>query len=462
VISSEAPQIRWVYALAAPFPTITDDVSGDLLRQAWQGASGGPFSGRPLLLSQETLTAFTSWWGAPAEGAVMTLAENELLDYAWQNRPTWAIIPFEALEPRWKVLSVNGVSPVRKDFQPETYPLSLPASLYGVLDNAGLGSVEALGLPASNREASKLTTVVTTGVTALVRATAGTMEYYGILYPAEAIGDWLRQADITHISNEVPFDPTCPKADWNQVGLTFCTPSDFIQLLEDVGTDVVELTGDHFIDRGPDATLETIEMYRQRNWAYYGGGVNLAEGLSPALFEHNGNKIAFLGCNAKGGGYATAAENYPGAAACGIEELSQEITRLKAEGYQVIATFQHNERYTYTVNDGDREDYLTLADAGASIVQGSQAHQPQNFEFYNQSFLHFGLGNLFFDQLVIEDLGGQRVADKAFIDRHIFYAGKYLGTELLTIQFIDFAKPRPMTQDERAAFLNLIFQAGGW
>jgi poly-gamma-glutamate capsule biosynthesis protein CapA/YwtB (metallophosphatase superfamily) len=32
------------------------------------------------------------------------------------------------------------------------------------------------------------------------------------------------------------------------------------------------------------------------------------------------------------------------------------------------------------------------------IVSGSQAHQPHGFEFYNGSLIHYGLGNLFFDQ----------------------------------------------------------------
>ena len=127
---------------------------------------------------------------------------------------------------------------------------------------------------------------------------------------------YLKEADILHISNEVPFAQGCPYPDPGQVGLRFCSDRRYIELMETIGTDVVELTGDHFGDYGPDAMLYTLEMYNQRDWPYYGGGADRQDAQEPVLFEHNGNKIAFLGCNAKGGGYATANVGYPGAVAC--------------------------------------------------------------------------------------------------------------------------------------------------
>jgi poly-gamma-glutamate synthesis protein (capsule biosynthesis protein) len=114
-----------------------------------------------------------------------------------------------------------------------------------------------------------------TGVTALVRGTAYIMEASGYTYPAIDIGDILRDADILHISNEIPFAETCPKPFSNKANdtkLIFCSKPEYIQLLEAVGTDVVELTGDHFGDWGPEAMVSTLEMYEDRNWQYYGGG----------------------------------------------------------------------------------------------------------------------------------------------------------------------------------------------
>ena len=79
-------------------------------------------------------------------------------------------------------------------------------------------------------------------------------------------------------------------------------------------------------------------------------------------------------------------------------------------------------------------------------------------EFYQNTFIHYGLGNLFFDQMDNPVVGTRR----EFIDRHVFYNGKYLGTELLTALLEDYAKPRPMTAEERQSFLEDIFSAAGW
>jgi poly-gamma-glutamate synthesis protein (capsule biosynthesis protein) len=190
-----------------------------------------------------------------------------------------------------------------------------------------------------------------TGVTALVRGTAYMMEKYGMTYPALDMGDILRSADITHISNEIPFTETCPNPFYNSANdanLVFCSKPEYIALLDAIGTDVVELTGDHFRDWGADAMLSTLDMYDQRGWEYYGGGRNLADGQQPALFEHNGNKIAFLGCNAKPEGYATAGIDYPGAVHCDMDEMAAQIKAVKTQGYIPVVTFQHIEYYAYT------------------------------------------------------------------------------------------------------------------
>ena len=67
----------------------------------------------------------------------------------------------------------------------------------------------------------------------------------------------------------------------------------------------------------------------------------MQDSLKPALFESNGNKIAFIGCNKPDvGRFPTATNFQPGAAPCDFPYLTRRINALKAQGYVVISTFQ--------------------------------------------------------------------------------------------------------------------------
>jgi poly-gamma-glutamate synthesis protein (capsule biosynthesis protein) len=301
-----------------------------------------------------------------------------------------------------------------------------------------------------------MTRLVMTGVTALTRATAWRMAGKGITYPARDIGDWLRSGDLTHVSNEVAFAEDCPPANPGSDTLRFCSALENIGLLEDIGTDLVELTGNHILDWGPAAFLNTLGMYRERGWTYFAGGQDLQEALRPARLEHNGNRLAFIGCNAPGPGYAQAKDTAPGAAPCYDERVLQIVADLRAEGYLPIFTYQWGEADRSSPLPLQEEAFRAAIDAGAAIVSGSQAHQPQGFEFYNGGFIHYGPGNLFFDQM-------DRIQNREmFVDRHVFYDGRHISTELLTGLIEDYARPRPMTADERLDFLGRMFAASGW
>ena len=458
-------KVDWIYALVAPFPTVMDGVTSQELIGAWHGSSSDPFSGRPLLMDAATLAAFTVLWGPPAPGMVQTASSDQLLDIAWRDKPSWAIIPFENLDPRWKVLSVDGESPIYKNFigsqvlfgSAIAYPLLIPFRLY-CIDPCPVSPLPVL--PPSNRDPSKMTSVIMTGTTSLVRGVAYNMNLKGLTYPGRDIQAWLTEADITHISNETSFYSGCPPPVM-EISMKFCSDPRYIALLKYVGTDVVELTGNHLIDYGSQPFLDTLAIYRQNNILYYGGGDNLSDARKPLLIENHGNKIAFIGCNSVDiGQYPTAANDRPGAAPCDYEYVTQQITQLRSQGYLVIMTFQYYETLDSQPFDAQVKDFRLMAQVGANIVQGSQAHFPQSMEFYQGAFIHYGLGNLFFDQMGNDPkIPGIR---REFIDEHIFYDGRYISTELLTAMLEDYSRPRPMTADERAAFLSEYFSDSGW
>ncbi len=452
---------RWLYALVAPFPTITDSISSADIKKAWRGGNPALFSGRPLLVSPETETVFSTLWGSPDENGVRVLPADQLLDEAWKKQPAWALIPFNDLEPRWKVLAVDGQTPLDRSLDAAEYPLSAMFGFTGrqdVLDGIQADQDHWVSLPASNRDPEKMIVLVMTGTTALARGTAERMETMGIPYPGEKIRPWLVEADLAHISNEIPFSQDCPPAvpvrtDWN-----FCSDPAYIELLEYIGADIIELTGNHVMDWGVKDFLFTLDLYRQKNFLTYGGGSDLSEARQALLVENRGNKLAFLGCNQPGPEYAWATADSPGSAPCDRAWMADEVRRLTAQGYLVIVTFQHIEVYDYLPVPPQRGDFQAMAEAGAVIVSGSQSHFPQGMSFFGDAFLHYGLGNLFFDQMD-EPIQGTR---REFIDRHVIYEGRHISTQLLTAMLEDHAQPRPMTPDEREALLRDAFNASTW
>jgi poly-gamma-glutamate synthesis protein (capsule biosynthesis protein) len=454
--SPEVPLATWIYAVVAPFPTVEDSISSSDLQAAWRGSG-------TIYASAAASAALEGAWGPAGAGAVIAVPPESLLSEVWERRPAMAIVPFEALEPRWKVIAVDGLSPVRNDFEAEGYSLAIPFGLSGdptavswvqyLLDTSEGGR---LAWPATNRDPARLTVVLMTGVTALARATAAMMESNGIDYPGQLIADWLRGADITHVSHEVSFATNCPEPDPFSRNLRMCGQPSHAALFDSVGVDVIELTGNHLLDWGPTAFLQTLDIYSSHGWLTFGGGSDLETAIQPALIEDHGNRFAFIGCNQPGPDWDWATDSHPGAAPCSDRRILASVTELRSQGYLPIFTYQWAERYLSLPLPAQMDDFRAAVGAGAVIVSGSQAHTPQTFEFYDGALIHYGLGNLFFDQM------WSTATRQELLDRHVFYDGRYISTEILTAMLENYAQPRPMTAEERSSLLESIFAASGW
>lgn len=443
--------VQWVYAIAVAFPTIQDEIGLERVINCWRGSCGGEFR---LLVGQETLPIFNILWGQADPKSVLVVPSDELLEKAWQERDLRVILPFDQLEPRWKALRVNGISPLDQNFALEKYALTIHW-VWRVHQHKPIDFAETPKTVITNRLPEKFTSLILTGTTALVRQTAERMELNGLDYPLRDIGEWLRSADITHVSNEVSFFENCPAAVPVRGGQRFCSSPRYVELLTLAGVDVVELTGNHLLDWGSEPFLYTLDLYTQNGIQTYGGGKNLEEARQPLLIEHHGNRLALIGCNRAGPENIWATDEQPGPSPCDMKVLEELIKTVRDEGYLPIVTFQHFEVEDFMPMNLTLQEFEQTARYGAVIVSGSQAHFAHGFGFYQNHFMHYGLGNLFFDQMF-------PLHRRQFLDRHVFYDGKYLGVELLTTILEDYAKPRPMDEVERAEMLEDYFRVSGW
>ncbi len=457
---------QWVYALVAPFPTLVDDVPFAAVQAAWQGqpaqCDACDFTG-PLRLSQSTLDALKTVLGEPAAGAVEVLPSEQITPKLWEAKPAWAIVPFDELDPRLKVLSIDGQTPFHHSLDTNTYPLAAKIGIAGPIEQAEQLQA-AVGQPLTNRDESKMTLVAMTGVTAMSRDFAVSMDANGVLYPAKNIQDYFDTSDIVHVSNEVSFWADCPKQPTPNRAV-FCSDPSYWELLKHIHTSVIENTGNHMNDYGWEPFSYTLGIYEREGVPYFGGGRTITEATRFITLTNHGNVLAFAGCNPVGPTIDWVdglGDGRPGSAPCAspYPELQEQIKKAKASGAVVFSTLQYNEQplgdYSYETAPGQAQDFERLIDAGADVVSGSQGHSVQGFGLKGNGFMHFGVGNLFFDQMQARNLR------ENFIDRYLVYDNKLLGVELLTTIRDEPALPRKMTLDERRGLLKTLFDLSYW
>jgi poly-gamma-glutamate synthesis protein (capsule biosynthesis protein) len=440
----------FTYAFVAPFNIIQDDITNEQLKNILLRN----FTDQPLdekiYLSRSAYTLISESLGDLSDHVII-VSEDEIFSFTNQSSGNYGLVRFDQLEPKWKVISIENLSPFDQNFDQENYYLNIPIRLHCSQSDLSNMILEDLEGKFTTRNTDKFTSVLITGTTALTRATADRMEKYGNLYPGENIKSWFENSDIRHISSETPFYDDCPPPNPVQKNLVFCSHPKYAELFSFLQVDIIELTGNHLMDKGVMPFENTLLLFNQRNLQYYAGGFSGEEAEQPALLEHNGNKIAFLGCNIAGPPNVWATETRSGVNACDFSKITEQIHTLKEEGYLPIVTFQYYESNSMRPSSTQMNDFHKMVDAGAVIVSGSQSHVPMSMEIYHDSFVHYGLGNLFFDQM--DSINNRR----EFLDRHIFYDGRLIGTELLTAKLENYAQPRPMTISERVSLLQDAF-----
>ncbi len=297
--------------------------------------------------------------------------------------------------------------------------------------------------------------VAQTGVTALARGMKTKLdEVSDPSYFAENIKDYLSSFDLTHTSNEASFSEQAYSGN-------ICSDPRFIDTLIAIGLDIVELTGNHNLDCGDEAALETLEMYKNNKIRIVGGGKDAEEAAIPLELNEKGNNITFLAYNLSTGGATT--DDTPGANEYNEENAMEEISKAKAQGSFVIVDVQYYECSAYVATEEDTTcDYADsaagdqvglfrhLIELGADLVIGTSAHQPQTFELYGNGAIYYGLGNLFFDQAWWPG------TTRSLVLEHYLYNGKLLQTRIVPTVYDEMMQTSLMDEETRSWFLGRL------
>jgi hypothetical protein len=117
-----APLAERIFAVAAPFATIRDDITLAELTAAWQ-------SGAPVLYATVDTAALLRPILGDFAGTLTT--DAELLTALESTPGALAVLPFDQLDPRVKVLTIDGANVLSNQFNVLTYPLAVALSVEG-------------------------------------------------------------------------------------------------------------------------------------------------------------------------------------------------------------------------------------------------------------------------------------------------------------------------------------------
>lgn len=312
-------------------------------------------------------------------------------------------------------------------------------------------------------ESAPSVTMTAVGDIIPARHVAENMAEHGVSWPFKLIAPVVNKADITYGSLE------CPLTDRFEVpyaGTVFVAPAETIKGIEMMGLDVVTLANNHSTDFGRTALTDTIELLKESDIVYTGGGYDYDEARRPAVLEAGGTKFAFLNYNSiKGSLDATATE--PGVAWINMQPwypdseedfagVEADIREAKKKADFVVVGFHWSKEYEFHPNASMVMLAHRACDAGADMVIGQHPHSVQSIEYYKGKFIAYCQGNFIFDQRFSEQVR------HGFVLHCGFRNGVLVSLDLLPYRINDACQTVPYADGRGQFLLDKVFRISGW
>lgn len=180
--------------------------------------------------------------------------------------------------------------------------------------------------------------------------------------------------DITIVNLETTFTNATKRADKT---FTFKAPPEFCKSLTLGSIEGVNISNNHihdYLDAGFNDTMSTL---KQNKINYFGES-------NRWIKEVNGVRFGFLGYT----GW-----NYDDKL---LDQLKEDIDRLKAENCVVVINFHWGEEKSYHPNSTQKSIAHYAIDQGADLIIGHHPHVVQGIEKYKDKIICYSLGNFCF------------------------------------------------------------------
>ena len=198
-----------------------------------------------------------------------------------------------------------------------------------------------------------------------------------------------------------------------------------IEALKAAGFNVASYAGNHTLDWGPEAMIDTIDLLRGSGIGVVGAGRNIEEARRPVVMDVTGTKIAFLNYCTVLPNRFWATESVPGVAPLRIrtvyemylphqpgcpariftypyqedlDAMLDDIRKAKSQADIVVLSLHWGLHFVRAKLAGYESPVAHAAiDAGADIIFGSHAHVLKGIDVYKGKVIFHNLGNFAVD-----------------------------------------------------------------
>lgn len=210
----------------------------------------------------------------------------------------------------------------------------------------------------------------------------------------------MTEADIFMVNNEFPYsDRGAPLP--NKM-YTFRANPDNVNIIKDMGADIVALANNHITDYGIESLEDTLTTLNDAGLPYVGAGQNIEEASKIVYFMNDDVKIAFL-CTTQLERLTVpdtrgATEELSGTFRCweSTELLEQRIKEAKENADVVIVYIHWGSENVEPLDWGETSQAQIIADAGADVIVGDHPHILQQIGYVDDTLVFYSMGNYWF------------------------------------------------------------------
>ena len=215
----------------------------------------------------------------------------------------------------------------------------------------------------------------------------------------------MQNADVTCLNNEFTYTQRGEKIPGKLYH--FRANPKRVEVLKELGVDIVKLANNHACDYGSQSLLDTMDTLTGAGIKYIGAGHNLQEAMTPVYMELDGKIVAFVAASRAEKNLKTpqATETEPGILRCYETELFVETIKEARKNADFVIAYVHwGTEYSDVLEEDQLSSGKEYLDAGADAVIGAHSHCLQGMEYSNGKPIIYSLGNYWFNEKTLDTM----------------------------------------------------------